>query len=106
MSRIARLIIYDSEKNEVLAKQMAMSMPDGIHERGSIKITIINLSDNPFLNGFVESEMKNFYKAGLNEDEEYGDYVLDYYGIRDWVESLPKRSTSMMILQNYTIIGL
>lgn len=34
------------------------------------------------------------------------DYVLDYYGIRDWVESLPKRSTSMMILQNYTIIGL
>lgn len=41
-----------------------------------------------------------------NEDEEYGDYVLDYYGIRDWVESLPKRSTSMMILQNYTIIGL
>lgn len=39
-------------------------------------------------------------------EEEYGDYVLDYYGIRDWVESLPKRSTSMMILQNYTIIGL
>lgn len=39
-------------------------------------------------------------------DEEYGDYVLDYYGIRDWVESLPKRKFSMMILQNYTIIGL
>lgn len=45
-------------------------------------------------------------KIAFNEDEEYGDYVLDYYGIRDWVESLPKRSTSMMILQNYTIIGL
>lgn len=39
-------------------------------------------------------------------DEEYEDYVLDYYGIRNWVESLPKRSISMMILQNYTIIGL
>jgi len=40
------------------------------------------------------------------DDEEYGDYVLDYYGIRDWVESLPKKNISMMILQNYTIIGL
>ena len=72
MSRIARLIIYDSEENEVLAKQMAMSMPNGIHERGDIKITIINLSDNPFLSGFVESEMKNFYKAGIEEDEKSG----------------------------------
>lgn len=36
----------------------------------------------------------------------YDGEPLDYYGIRDWVESLPKRSTSMMILQNYTIIGL
>lgn len=40
------------------------------------------------------------------DDEEYGDYVLDYYGIRDWVESLPKKNLSMMILQNYTIVGL
>ncbi len=75
MSRIARLIIYDSEKNEVLAKQMAMSMPDGIHKRGSIKITIISFPDNSFLSGFVESEMKNFYKAGLKEDKEY--YIIE-----------------------------
>lgn len=40
------------------------------------------------------------------DDEEYGDYVLDYYGIRDWVESLPKKNISMMILQGFTIIGL
>lgn len=39
-------------------------------------------------------------------DEEEGDYVLDFYGIRDWVENLPKRKISMMMLQNYTIIGL
>lgn len=59
-----------------------------------------------------KSNMRYIYDSSkkiafaYNEDEEYGDYVLDYYGIRDWVESLPKRSTSMMILQNYTIIGL
>lgn len=40
------------------------------------------------------------------DDEDYGDYILDYYGIRDWVEGLSQRSTSMMILQSYTIIGL
>lgn len=40
------------------------------------------------------------------DDEEYGDYVLDYYGIREWVESLPRKTISMMILQDYTIIGL
>ena len=39
-------------------------------------------------------------------DPEYKDGVLDCYGIRDWVESLPKRKISLMILQNYTIIGL
>lgn len=39
-------------------------------------------------------------------DPEYEDEVLDYYGIREWVGSLPKRKISMMMLQNYTIIGL
>ncbi|WP_448923999.1 hypothetical protein [Hoylesella nanceiensis] len=29
-----------------------------------------------------------------------------FYGIREWVESLPKRKISLMILQNYIIIGL
>lgn len=59
-----------------------------------------------------KSNMRYIYDStkkialAFNEDEEYGDYILDYYGIRDWVDSLPRRSTSMMILQNYTIIGL
>lgn len=39
-------------------------------------------------------------------DAEYGNEVLDFYGIREWVESLPKRKISLMILQNYIIIGL
>lgn len=59
-----------------------------------------------------KSNMRYIYDSSkkialaYNEDEDYGDYVLDYYGIRDWVDSLPRRNTSMMILQNYTIIGL
>ncbi|WP_340139657.1 MULTISPECIES: hypothetical protein [Prevotellaceae] len=49
----------------------------------------------------------HFYLTTYNlYDAEYGDEVLDYYGIREWVESLPKRKISLMILQNYTIIGL
>lgn len=51
-------------------------------------------------------DSSNKIALSYNEDEDYGDYILDYYGIRDWVESLPKRNTSMMILQNFTIIGL
>lgn len=36
-----------------------------------------------------------------------GDWILDYYGIRDWVESLPTKSISMATLANsYMIIGL
>ena len=36
-----------------------------------------------------------------------GDWILDDYGIRDWVESLPYKSISMAALANsYKIIGL
>ena len=49
----------------------------------------------------------HFYLTTYNlYDAEYENEVLDYYGIREWVESLPKRKISLMILQNYTIIGL
>lgn len=34
------------------------------------------------------------------------DWILDEYGIRDWVESLPNKSISMATLASYTIIGL
>lgn len=68
--------------------------------------------DNMYLYEDANSHMRYIYdptqKIALSYlyDEEYEDYVLDYYGIRDWVESMPKRKISMMILQNYTIIGL
>lgn len=35
------------------------------------------------------------------------DWILDDYGIRDWIESLPVKSISMATLANsYKIIGL
>lgn len=54
---------------------------------------------------YIYDSSKRIAFSYLN-DEEYGDYVLDYYGIRDRVDSLPKRKISMMILQNHMIIGL
>lgn len=39
-------------------------------------------------------------------DELDGDWILDDYGIRDWVESLPTKSISLATLSNYIIIGL
>lgn len=42
-----------------------------------------------------------FYYDELNEDA-----VLDFYGIRDWVEELPYRSASSATLSNYTLIAL
>jgi len=49
----------------------------------------------------------HFYLTTYNlYDAEYENEVLDYYGIREWVESLPKRKISLMILQSYIIIGL
>lgn len=35
-----------------------------------------------------------------------GDWILDDYGIRDWVENLPERNISMATLSSYDIIGL
>lgn len=40
-------------------------------------------------------------------DDRDGDWILDEYGIRDWVESLPEKSILMATLANsYKIIGL
>lgn len=35
-----------------------------------------------------------------------GDWILDEYGIRDWVESLSEKNISMATLASYTIVGL
>lgn len=41
------------------------------------------------------------------EDIVNGDIVLDQYGIRDWVETIPQKSISIAAISNlYRIIGL
>lgn len=90
---------YNTTYNPNVCKPLCVRM-DGFNE------------DNMYLYEDTNSNMRYIYnptnKIALSYlyDEDYEDYVLDYYGIRDWVESLPKRKISMMILQNYTIIGL
>jgi hypothetical protein len=39
-------------------------------------------------------------------DDVDGDWILDEYGIRDWIETVPSRSISLATLSNYTIVGL
>lgn len=58
MARIARLIIYDTDDDLSMAKQLAQSMSEGVHEKGKIKIMIINLATNTFLNGMVQELIK------------------------------------------------
>ncbi|WP_308772705.1 MAC/perforin domain-containing protein [uncultured Bacteroides sp.] len=90
---------YETKYNPNVRKPLCVRM-DGFKE------------ENMYLYEDANSQMRYIYdpisKIALSYhyDEDYGDYVLDYYGIRDWVESLPKRNISIMILQNYTIIGL
>lgn len=43
----------------------------------------------------------SYYTDDIDED-----WILDDYGIRGWVESLPVRSISMASLASYKIIGL
>ena len=90
---------YNTTYNPNVRKPLCVRM-DGFNE------------DNMYLYEDPNSKMRYIYdpanKIALSYlyDEDYEDYVLDYYGMRGWVESLPKRKVSMMILQNYTIIGL
>jgi len=58
MARIARLIIYDGDELS-LVKQMAQSMPEGLHEKGKVNIMIIDLGQNPILNGAVQELTRN-----------------------------------------------
>ena len=58
MARFARLIIYDADEL-TLAKQMANSLPEGLHEKGKVNIMVIDLSVNPILNGIVQDMISN-----------------------------------------------
>ena len=68
MPRISRLIIYDSDTDVNLAHQMANSLCEGIHHRGKIKITVINLQSEPVINGFVDEIVKELKEINFNED--------------------------------------
>jgi len=68
MSRISRLIVYESDSDINLAHQMATSLCEGIHHRGKIKITVINLQSDPVVNGFVDETVKGMKEIDFNED--------------------------------------
>lgn len=52
-------------------------------------------------------DTKNRFAFSHLTDQLDGDWILDDYGIRDWIESLPTKSISMATLANsYMIIGL
>ena len=58
MARMTRLIIYEADELS-LVKQMAQSMPEGLHEKGKVRIMIIDLSENPILTGVVQELTRN-----------------------------------------------
>ena len=57
-------------------------------------------SNNGILYLLYESTDKKFAYAI------HDDYILDTYGIRDWVDNMPTTQVSYLELANYTIIGL
>lgn len=64
MARISKLVIYDGPE-KALARQFAISMSEGIHKLGDMEITIINLGENPILDGFIQEEKdKRFTEGG------------------------------------------
>lgn len=48
MARFARLIIYEGSEYEI-TKQITQSLPEGFHDKGRIKISVINLSTETVL---------------------------------------------------------
>jgi len=68
MPRISRLIIYEADSDVNLAHQMANSLCEGMHHRGKIKITVINLQSDPVVNGFVDETVKDMKVIDFNED--------------------------------------
>lgn len=57
MARVSRLIIYDSDDEDKLTKQIEKSLPEGIYHL-AVKITVITLPDEPELNNVVKEFKK------------------------------------------------
>ena len=62
MARVARLIVYDAPEENMM-HQIAQSLPEGVHNRGNIKITVIDFGPSWSLDGFTAEEehrLENF----------------------------------------------
>ncbi|MDY6893931.1 MAG: hypothetical protein SVO01_00710 [Thermotogota bacterium] len=65
MAKIARLVIFEGTEED-LAKQLAQSLSEGIHNMSNINITIINLSTNNIpLNAFINKEKERLCNPEL-----------------------------------------
>lgn len=53
MARISRLIIYDSDDEDTLTKQVEKSLPQGTHYL-NVKITVVDLPETSELSEFIE----------------------------------------------------
>lgn len=116
-------VVFTQKANEIkIQKENYFGLEIGVRAK-----TFLNpIIRNPLcikINGFNENNMyryknprtgmeyiydtKNKTAFSYFTDELDGDWILDDYGIRDWVESLPTKTISMATLANsYTIIGL
>ena len=69
MTRYSRLIIYEAENDEMLARQLANSLSEGIHTRGKITITVINLQASEITNEFVDKSKEDLNDIDFDVDE-------------------------------------
>ena len=115
---------YSQRMNEIYQDKSNYFV--GLNFRGNAGTKINPSMRNPLcitLDGFNETRMYRYKnpKTGIEyiydtskriafshlTDKIDEDWILDDYGIRDWIESLPVRSISMATLANsYRIIGL
>jgi hypothetical protein len=59
MPKFSRLIIYEAEDDDILCTQIRKSLPEGVHDKGKIKITVINISSVFALGAFVKDQEEN-----------------------------------------------
>ncbi len=58
MARKSRLIIYESDDEEALEKQLDKSLPEGTHKK-EVKITIIDIVNGSILASEIEKLILN-----------------------------------------------
>lgn len=95
ISQAAEELGFKTISGRIVIKQLA----------NSLLPCILHWNQNHFVILYKIKKGRKFYVADPGKG--LLTYNLEEFnGIRDWVESMPKRKISMMILQNYTIVGL